>query len=148
MTRSCEEMMAALQAFEPSDDGADNVHWLNETLEGFAALARCDDVAQALFALVERCPRADFGTPAPLVRALEARPAYPGLLAGSLERQPTELGGWMANRLLNSPLRNGDRAAWLLRLTAVTTHPKADKSVRESAIRFLDFQTSRPVAAG
>ncbi len=143
MTRSCEEMIAAMQAFEPTSDGADNVHWLNETVEGFAGLARCDDVARALFDLLERHPGADFGTPAPLVRALEGLPAYPALLADSLQRQPTELGGWMANRLLNSPLPREERAAWLQRLTVVTSHPKADKSVRESAIRFLDFQASR-----
>ena len=148
MTRSCEEMIAALQAFEPTNDGADNVHWLNETLEGFAGLARCDDVAQALFALLERHPDADFGTPGPLVRALEGLPAYAGLLDDSLRRQPTELGAWMANRLLNSPLPQADRTAWLRRLTEVASHHKAGKSVRESAIRFLDFQASRPGRAG
>ena len=143
MTRTCEEMIAALQAFEPTNDGADNVHWLNETLEGFVALARCDDVAQALFALLERRPDADFGTPGPLVHALEGLRTYPALLADSLHRQPTELGAWMANRLLNSPLSRDDRTAWLQRLTEVASHPRADKSVRESAIRFLDFQASR-----
>ena len=144
MTRSCEDMIAALQAFEPTNDGSDNVHWLNETLEGFAGLQACDDVARALFALLERCPTADFGTPGPLVRALEGLAPYPALLAASLVRQPTELTAWMANRLLNSPLPRDERTAWLQRLTDVTSHPLAEKSVRESAIRFLDFQASRP----
>lgn len=143
MTRSCEDMIAALQTFEPTDDASDNVHWLNETLEGFRGLAGCDDVAQALFALLERRPEADFGTPGPLVHALEGLPSYPALLAASLERQPTELTTWMANRLLNSPLPRQEREAWLARLTVVTSHPRASKPVRESSIRFLDFQASR-----
>jgi hypothetical protein len=77
------------------------------------------------------------------VQALESQAAYPRLLAESLERQPTELTAWMANRLLNSKLPRDDRAFWLQRLTAVTTHPKVAPGVRESAIRFLDFQASR-----
>ncbi len=77
------------------------------------------------------------------MHALEAQPGYRA--AGrSLERQPTELTAWMANRLLNSKLPRDERAAWLQRLTAVTSHPLAARSVRESAIRFLDFQASRP----
>lgn len=140
MNRSVDEIISALSAFEPVDDAADNVHRLNEILAGHAASA---GAADALFALLERFPAADFGTPAPLVQALEAQAAYPALLARSLERQPTELGAWMANRLLNSALAGEERQAWLRRLTAVATHPRAAAPVRESAIRFLDFQASR-----
>ena len=53
----------------------------------------------------------------------------------------------MANRLLNSKQPRDDRNAWLKRLTAVTSHPKASASVRDSAIRFLDFQASRQGSA-
>jgi len=129
MTRSADDLVSELQAFEPADDGADNVHRLNELLAGFAALPGCERVAPALFALLERHPQADFGTPGPLAHALEALPGYPALLADSLERQPTELTGWLANRLK--------------RLTVVTSHPQAAANVRDSAIRFLDFQASR-----
>ncbi len=143
MTRSVDERLLALQSFEPGADGADTVHRLNDLLEGFADLAGCERVAPALLALVERHPQADFGTPGPLVQALERQPGYAETLAASLQRQPTELGAWMANRLLNSRLPADDRAAWLQRLTAVSSHPLAAKAVRESAIRFLDFQASR-----
>jgi hypothetical protein len=143
MNSSVEDIIAALNAFEPTDDAADNVHRLNETLEGFASLAEHDGAASAMFALLERFPAADFGTPGPLVHALENLPGYPALLAQSLERQPTELTAWMANRLLNSKLPRDERAAWLKRLTVVTSHPKAAPGVRDSSIRFLDFQASR-----
>jgi len=144
MNRSIDDLLSELQSFEPNADGADNVHRLNELLAGFAALPGCDRVAPAVLALLERHPQADFGTPGPLVQALEAMPGYPALLAASLERQPTELTAWMANRLLNSRLARDARTDWLKRLTAATSHPKTPASVRDSAIRFLDFQASRP----
>ena len=143
MTRSVDDLLSELQAFVPTGDGADNVHRLNELLAGFAALPGCERVAPALLELLERHPMDDFGTPAPLVNALESQPGYPALLAASLERQPTELTAWMANRLLNSKLARDDRGVWLKRLTVVTSHPKAAVGVRDSAIRFLDFQASR-----
>lgn len=143
MTRSVDELLSELQAFAPTGDGADNVHRLSELLAGFAALPGCERVAPALLALLERHPQSDFGTPGPLVHALETQPDYPRLLADSLERQPTELTAWMANRLLNSKLPLDERNEWLRRLTVVTSHPKAAASVRDSSIRFLDFQASR-----
>ena len=125
MTRSIADLLTDLQAFAPTGDGADNVHRLNELLAGFAALPGCERVVPELLALMERFPQADFGTPGPLVHALECQPGYPEQLAASLERQPTELGAWMANRLLNSRLPRDERSAWLRRLTAVASHPKA-----------------------
>ena len=148
MTRSVDDLLSDLQAFAPTDDGADNVHRLNELLAGFAALPGCERVVPALLALLERHPQADFGTPGPLVHALESQAGYRDLLAASLERQPTELTAWMANRLLNSKLPREERNTWLKRLTAVTSHPKAAAGVRDSAIRFLDFQASRQGVAG
>ena len=143
MTSSVDALLTDLQAFSPTEDGADNVHRLNELLAGFTALPGCERVAPALLGLLERHPQADFGTPGPLVDALERQPGYAELLAGSLERQPTELTAWMANRLLNSKLPRDTRTAWLKRLTVVSSHPKAAAAVRDSAIRFLDFQASR-----
>ena len=143
MTRSVDDLLLALQAFEPTDDAADNVHRLNELLAGFAALPGCERVAPVLLAVLERYPQVDFGTPGPLVQGLEAQPGYAALLAASLERQPTELTAWMANRLLNSRLPREERTRWLQRLTVVTSHPKAAPAVKDSAIRFLDFQASR-----
>ena len=143
MNRSVDDLLAALATFEPGVDGADNVHRLNELMAGFAALPGSRPVVEALLALLERHAQADFGTPGPLVQTLETLPGYPAELAASLERQPTELTAWMANRLLNSKLPRDDRAEWLKRLTVVTSHPKAAANVRDSAIRFLDFQASR-----
>jgi len=143
MSRSVDDLIAALRSFEPSDDESDNVHRLNEIFDGFHLLTEREEAVPEIFALVERHPAAEFGTPGPLVRELERLATWPRLLAASLRRQPTEIAAWMANRLLNSPLPRDQRAAWIACLTEVTTHPRASASVRESAIRFLDFQASR-----
>jgi hypothetical protein len=143
MTRSVDDLLSALRAFEPTGDGADNVHRLNELLAGFGSLPDCARIVPEFLALLERHPQADFGTPGPLVQALESQPGYAQEVAASLERQPTELGAWMANRLLNSRLPREQRGAWLKRLTIVSSHPLAAPGVRDSAIRFLDFQASR-----
>ncbi len=143
MTRIVEDIIAALQAFEPSADESDNVHRLNEICTGLQGTAPNAPAMAAIFALVERFPAAEFGTPGPLVHLLETLPGYDALLAGSLLRQPTDLTTWMANRLLNTSQPREERLAWLQRLTQVTTHPLAAPAVRESTIRFLDFQASR-----
>ncbi len=143
MSRSVDDLIAALRSFEPSDDESDNVHRLNEIFDDFHVCADREEAVPEVFFLVERHLQAEFGTPIPLVRELEKLPSYPRLLAASLERQPTELAAWMANRLLNSPLPREQRSAWIRQLIDVTTHPAATAAVRESAIRFLDFQASR-----
>jgi len=143
MSRSVDDLIAALRSYEPTQDESDNVHRLNEIFEGFHLFADREEAAPEIFALIERFPDAEFGTPGPLVHELEALASYPKLLASSLQRQPTDLTAWMANRLLNSPLPRDKRGAWLQRLTDVTAHPRASAAVRESVIRFLDFQASR-----
>ena len=83
--------------------------------------------AQGLLVRIDRAINKDTELH-PLVHELEALPNYAKLLASSLQRQPTELATWMANRLLNSPLTRDARAAWLQCLVEVTTHPRASAS--------------------
>src|ERR1700712_1628170 len=63
MTVSVDALLADLESFHPTEDGADNVHRLNELLAGFVSLPGCERVAPALLKLFERHPQADFGTP-------------------------------------------------------------------------------------
>ena len=147
MSRSIDDLIAALRSFEPTPDEAENVHRLNEIFDGFHLFADREEALPEIFFLLERFPLADFGTPIPLARELERLAAYPKLLAASLERQPTELAIWMANRLLNSQQTREQRTTWLQHLTAVTTHPLAAAPVRDSALRCLDFQAGRPMPA-
>jgi hypothetical protein len=143
MTRSVDDLVAALRALEPTDDESDNVHRLNEVFADLHVLADREEALPEFFFLLERHPRAPFGAPIPLVRSLEKMAAYARHLGASLERQPTELATMLANRLLNSPLPPDARADWLRRLAAVGSHPRATPATREAAAGFLDFQASR-----
>ena len=95
MSRSVDDLIAALRSFEPTQDESDNVHRLNEIFDDFHVCADREEAAPEVFSLVERHPQAEFGTPIPLVRELEKLPAYPKLLAASLERsRPNWRPGW------------------------------------------------------
>jgi hypothetical protein len=143
MTRSVDDLVAALRSLEPTDDESDNVHRLNEAFADLHVLADREEALPEFFFLLERHPQAAFGAPIPLACELEKMPGYARQLAASLERQPTELAAMLANRLLNTRLPPAARAEWLRRLAAVTTHPRVPAGARESAIRYLDFQASR-----
>ncbi|HEX7637145.1 MAG TPA: hypothetical protein VF457_02010 [Burkholderiaceae bacterium] len=143
MTRSIDDLVAALRALAPTDDASDNEHRLNEAFDGFHLMADREEALPEVFFLLERHAGADFGAPILLLRELEAFAAYPRLLAASLERQPTELTVVMCNRLLNTPLPRDRRQAWLARLNAVASHPCSPPSLRETTARLLDFQASR-----
>jgi hypothetical protein len=143
MTRSIDDLVTALRSFEPTDDEADNVHRLNEAFADLHVLPDREEALPEFFFLIERHPQAPFGAPVPLARELERLAGYPRHLAASLERQPTELGTLLANRLLNSPQPVAARDEWLARMTAVARHPRATAAAKDSAIRYLDFQASR-----
>jgi hypothetical protein len=92
---------------------------------------------------MERFPAEDFGSPGPLVGALEEMPGFEGLLRESVARRPTQTTVWMVNRLLNSPLDEATRAAWMELLEGVLQHPEADEAARDSAGQFLEFQRKK-----
>jgi hypothetical protein len=103
----------------------------------------------AMFALLERFPNVDFGSPGPIVHELEAikdmrgRPAYLHHLRDSLGRRPTPLTVWMVNRVLNTDLPNGERDSWLAELAAAYEHALASEETRRFVVDFLQHQARR-----
>jgi hypothetical protein len=128
--------IAALNAFEPTDYDAENVSRLYEIFADFHSLPNRARVMPAIFALLERFPDAEFGSPGPLVHELEAIPGYEPLLRESLSRQPTYHTVWMASRILNTRLPEDQREAWLSALRAAGEHPLARQATRD----FLEHQ--------
>lgn len=132
------ELLADLsQTIVDSDDSVGELHDAVDLLGSSDTVA---EVFPSVFRLFEKCPKADFGMPGPLVHLLED--SYPGgyeeLLLESLAKKPVTHTVWMANRLLNSvdvidPLRSRLRRA----LKDVIDHPLADDLVKEDAERFL-----------
>jgi hypothetical protein len=140
MVTSVEAVIAALDAFEPVEDGSINVEKLYELLDGFCYLSNREKAMQAMFALLERYPDAEFGSPGPLVHELELISGYELLLEGSLSRQPTDLTVWMLNRILNGTRDAGEHRYWMKKLNAAAQHPLAPDYVRDSAIAFIKYQ--------
>lgn len=136
-----EDVIVELNAFVPSDEG-DNVGRLYAIigcLEQLNPESRTPAVP-AMFALIERYPEADLGSPGPLVHELESIPGYEPYLRDSILRQPVDLNVWMVNRILNSEIQGSLRLSWLEVMAQVLKHPRASKEVRQLGADFLRDQ--------
>jgi hypothetical protein len=145
MPLTADEMIAALEAFEPDSGYDDNQFRLYPITEGFKTLEGRHRVITAMFGLMERYPNAYLGTPGPLVHSIESLGIenYEPLLIESVRRQPTELTVWMVNRILNTELSPEHRRSLLELLAAVPDHPRLATHVADNALRFLKHQKSR-----
>jgi hypothetical protein len=94
----------------------------------------------AMYRLLERFPDADFGSPGPVVHALEAIDGYDDLLRESLGRRPAPLTVWMANRILNGTNDAADPLSWMSALVEAAEHPEATSETREEARFFIRRQ--------
>src|SRR2546423_1287146 len=125
MAMSADDMIAALDSFEPDDDFDSNQFRLYPITEGFRTLPDRERVVPAMFALMERFPNAYLGTPGPLVHDIESLgiARYEQQLVDSVRRQPAELTVWMVNRILNTNLEPRHRNELLDLLASVPQHP-------------------------
>jgi hypothetical protein len=143
LERSFASLIAALDAFTPGDDPEETMKALGGALLAGRPSLDPPRFREAFFALLERFPDAEFGTPGALVHEVERRAGYEAGLEASLTRQPTFLTVSMVNRLMNLT----DDAATLLRwstvLEAVTRHPRAPDWVQTAARRYLEHQRAR-----
>ncbi len=138
--KSPESIIEELEKFEPSEAEDETTHRLCNLLEGLEETPNAHLAMPAMFALLERYPLADFGSPGPIVHTMEAIGGYEESLKGSLSRQPTDLTVWMVNRILNSQPPAKERAAWLTELRKASIHAKAPNHVKQSALAFLRYQ--------
>jgi len=144
MATSTDTMIASLESFVAKDDGGD-VATLYGIVEGFEELPDRARVVPAMFAVMERYPTADLGSPGPLVHSIERLPVpdFEPFLRSSVERQPGQLNVWMVNRILNSALSAPHREELLELLKRVTSHPRASETTQQTAVRFLKHQAER-----
>lgn len=97
-----------------------------------------------LFAVMERLPTSELGSPGPLVHALERMKGfYEGELVNSVRRLPTALTVWMVNRLLNTELTEDDRSGYLALLEQAARDARATDATRKDASRFLKLHVNR-----
>ncbi|MBC3872917.1 hypothetical protein [Undibacterium flavidum] len=132
-------VISALEKFELEDEDT-NICNLYEILEGFKSHPDRELAIDAIFSFLEKYPEELFGSPGPLVHALESTPEYQNKLSASLKRQPTEATVHMVNRILNSEIPASQRNFWLLELEHVKSNIKCPDFVAESAREFLEYQ--------
>ena len=111
--------------------------------QDFDALSEADQVRviPAMFRVMERWPKADLGSPGPLVHAIELLEVstYGQLLTESVRRRPMYLNLWMANRILNA--NPPDPELWLGLLRSVAQNPAASAETKAEAASFVKHQT-------
>jgi hypothetical protein len=143
VSRSLDELTSDLSAIT-EDDFIRNPYGLLDRLTAASRdileLPQPADAAPLLFNLLERFPEEHFGSPGPVVGALEEMGGYEELLRESVARKPTQHTVWMVNRILNSPPGKSNRASWLSLLESVISNPAADEGARQSATEFLEYQ--------
>jgi hypothetical protein len=144
MATTADQIIASLESFVAKDDGGDE-ETLYDIIEAFDALSDRHRVLPFMFAVMERYPHADLGSPGPLVHSIEQLPVaeFEPLLRSSVERQPGQLNVWMVNRILNSSLSPQHRAELLALLDRVNSHPCASETTRQTAERFVKHQAER-----
>jgi len=143
MATSADEMIAALNAFNPDQDDAVTVHTLYTITEGFDSLSEAEKerVIPHMFSVMERGWEADLGSPGPMVHAIETLGvhAYLALLVESVRRRPMYLNLWMVNRILNVA-RDGDEHTMLLNLLREVRDDPRWADVSDVAADFLKHQ--------
>ncbi|MBE2252233.1 MAG: bifunctional folylpolyglutamate synthase/dihydrofolate synthase [Myxococcus sp.] len=136
-------LLAALVAFTPGDDPEITMRSLGALVEEGRPAFDPARFRRAVFALLERHPDAEFGTPGPLVHEVERHAGFEAELEASLARQPTFLTVSMANRAMNLTDDADALARWAAVLERVVTHPRAADWVQTAAGRYLAHQRAR-----
>jgi hypothetical protein len=136
-----EEVVSGFRALEEKDFGDNVPDQLYVLTEALMQLPSPERATSELFAVMERFPDAELGTPGPLVHTLE-RMDYAEELVASLRRRPSPHAVWMVNRILNTALPPERRQFYLDLLASVGRHPAATESARDQADHFLEFQST------
>lgn len=136
-------LLAALDAFTPGDDPDETMRALSQTVSRGRPGLDPVRFRRAVFALLERFPDAEFGTPGALVHEVERRSGFEADLEASLARQPTFLTVSMVNRLMNLTEAPAALLRWSTVLDGVTAHLRAPDWVQKAARRYLEHQRAR-----
>lgn len=143
MARDIQDIIDEFRRFTAADfdymkeaTGPDRLHALCDEVDRLREPAV---VFPEFFALMERLPDSELGTPGPLVHTMEKHVgSYESLLVDSVKRKPTDLSVWMVNRILNG--QEKDAAFWMGILAFTVEHPEASQVVRDQARGFIEFQ--------
>ena len=144
MAEPVDDLIAELNAFEPSDDAADNDEKLQIWVDRWSETPGREQALGAMLGLLERYPDTtllgDHGEPGPLVHAIEQVSAYEQALAESLQRMPTYYGVLMAKRILDVDLPADAKDYWLTTLRTIAGSEGVSPVVSGYAQEILAFE--------
>lgn len=95
----------ALERFTPTGDEGRDIAAVVDLIDRLGELKSAPGVREAMIGIFERHPKADLGSPGPIVHSLEEAPLdeHVRLLVGSLARKPAAMVVWMSERCFRSP---------------------------------------------
>ncbi len=112
-----------------------------EIIEKLKAEGAGFEIVDNLFSIMEKHPLDDFGMPGAMVHFIENYyPDYIPLLISSVQRSPAMHTVWMLNRCING---KNDTEKLLSVLKDIANDDSLDKTIKDSAKSFLDYQTGR-----
>lgn len=129
--------------FDPLNSNANGSERLYQLTDAVRHSPDPERFIPEMFAVMERLPEADLGSPGPLVHTLERLKGYEEELFRSIRRKPTELSIWMINRIMNTAQPLEERRAYTALLREAAAHPEANESARDDARRYLVLQEGR-----
>jgi hypothetical protein len=138
-----ENVIAAIDQFTPARDETENLCRLYEIFDRFEKLEGRERALPSMFALLERFPDGEFGSPGPIVSGIGSVTGYAGILKASLARIPTRYTVWMVNMAMNATSDENIWSDWMRELQKVESHPLADKYLRENAREYAEYQAQR-----
>jgi len=143
MAETVQERIAELDAFEPTDDVADNDERLQIWVDQWDVTPDRESAIKSMFGLFERYPESmelgDHGEAGPIVHAIEEITGYEQVLAESLQRTPSYYGVAMVKRLLDSNPPQEVRDWWIALLRQIAGTEEVPPVVRGHAQEILDF---------
>ncbi|MCE9603477.1 MAG: hypothetical protein K8U03_01090 [Planctomycetia bacterium] len=135
--RTKKEIARSLQDFVFTKEAEADLQVLAEEI---STHPKKNELIEDVLKLFERFPYEDFGAPGPLAHAVEEhyKKGYVDRLAESLERQPTSLTIWLANRIVNAGDKNHMR--FLKLLVQVSQRRDVDRQVAKQAKEFASIR--------
>jgi len=132
MARDLEDIIDELNGFILEGDYTRKLSKLTDKL---LQTTNPESALDAMFAILERYPEEELGSPGPLVHAIEKCRGYELALIDSVKRQPGTLSVWMLYRLI----KYDPKAIYLEALQGILSHPKASEQTKEDAALILSW---------
>jgi hypothetical protein len=122
------------------NSGEADVEAMYDLVDQLRELKNPREFVPHFFKWFEENSQFDLGSPGPFVHFIEEKIDYVELLASSIERKPTIITVWMANRIANSKTDKNELNYWINLLRTASSHSLADQDALDSALEFMKYQ--------